>query len=99
MSSPHPILACNKVYFYSHGDRNTFFTWLGNIPCIDYVDIVDTTLRLHLMTTDIHDHDLLALLYRYDKTSMPQLQQFASEQNTHWFTKNSNAYWYHHVFC
>lgn len=81
--------------FYSQGDEDAFFAWLGRIPAVEGVHRHDVRLKSGA-PCEADLRELLAAFYRYS-LNMAQFAQLETAENTAWFRK-PGAYWYAAVF-
>lgn len=94
-----PVLVCEWLIFYNQKDEEAFNDWLRKINCIERTSRSGSTLELHIVSLDLHDHDiddLISLFYRYS-IDMKQLSVFLNDDNRKWFY-DKKMYWFNKVF-
>ena len=86
--------------FFSSGDEDAFFDWLGRIRCIQEVRGEGDGLQILFESVAVSDPDLrelIAVFHRYRLDPAP-LKQFLSAENGGWFRDDPQAYWHSDIF-
>jgi hypothetical protein len=86
--------------FFSSGDEDVFFDWLGRIRCVEEVRGEGEALQVLFKSAAVSDPDLRELIavfqrYRLDPS---QLKQFLTAENAGWFRDDPQAYWHSDIF-
>jgi hypothetical protein len=93
-------LEVNGLRFFSTGDEDAFFDWLGRIRCVEAVRGEGEMLHVLFKAAAVSDPDLrelIALCHRYRLDSSP-LKQFLSAENAGWFRDDPHAFWHTEIF-
>ena len=99
MNPPIVRLQITEAVYFSAGDEDAFFKWLGSLPCVVGLQGQLRTLNVDIDASRVDEmclRELLALFHRYG-IALKALAVFDCEEFAPWF-RLPHAYWYQEVF-
>ncbi len=92
-------LQATGVRFFSQGDEEAFFSWLGKLAAVERYEGRGLTLFIMVNISAVDEdglRELLALFRRYG-VELKQLAVFDRSEFADWF-RSENSYWHEEVF-